>query len=508
MSNVMPQIKTVVHLMLENRSLDNLLGWLYYQRTPRHFFPPENSTAYDGLAPGKYHNPSKSISGVHQYPVTTIPSKYQSERVPAYDPYEAMREGSEWNGVMNQLFGNQNMISSMPKPDSHAAMQGFLQDYYARYMVEWQGLDILWTYSTQQAPIINKLAYQYAVSDRWYSSVPTQTNPNRAFSLCGTSLGREANANLQAVEQFNVPTLINKLAAAGKSWGLFYEDTWQQGKCYTDYTFPQIAQAPNGQIKTMENFFALAQAGKLPAFTYVEPKWGYGKGSFYVQGHDYHPPTQIQPGEQFLWKIYSALRNSSQWPHTLFIVTFDEHGGTYDHNTPPWTAVNPDGKNGTKWHFDFQLYGARVPTILISPYVRPQTVFRAPNGSPHPYDHTSVISTLLRWAGVDPANAGLGKRVASAPCFDAVLANTIVNETGLEEAEPLITSTGESVETPTDAPTPLQEIGTQFAGVSFVCMREILRQNETLADIEAAIKRYHQDPQAFEADVAASMSKQ
>ena len=91
------------------------------------------------------------------------------------------------------------------------------------------------------------------------------------------------------------------------------------------------------------------------------------------------------------------------------------------------------------------------------------------------------------------------------PCFDAEFANSIVNETTLEEAEPLITSTGESVEAPTDAPTPLQEIGARFAGVSFVCMREILREHETLADIEAAIKRYHQDPQAFEAALIAKL---
>ena len=165
MNRVMPQIKNIVYLMLENRSLDNVLGWLYEKDKPKHVYPPNSSPLYDGLVKGKFSNPAHSRKGVQHYPVEPIPAKDQHKRVPWYDPYEAMREGSgpEWNGVMNQLFGDQNKISSMPKKNSKAHMLGFLQDYYAaRYMALWKGLDAMWSYTPAQLPHINALARAYA----------------------------------------------------------------------------------------------------------------------------------------------------------------------------------------------------------------------------------------------------------------------------------------------------------------------------------------------------------
>ena len=489
MNPVMPQIKTIVYLMLENRSLDNVLGWTYQQNDqPKNVYPAGSSSRYDGLVQGEFYNPAHAWDGVKRYPVEAIPAKYQNDRVPCYDPYEAMRDGSgsEWNGVMNQLFGNQDIIANMPTKNMHASMLGFLQDYYARYMVEWQGLDSLWTYTPAQLPYINRLARAYAVSDRWFSSVPTQTNPNRAYSLCGTSLGREANANLMALEQFDAPTVINKLADAGKSWGLYYEDIWHSNQCYTAYTFPQIGKAKNGEINTIDTFKQRAQADKLPAFCYLEPKWGGGKGEAYRQGHDFHPPAYVAPGDAFLYQIYSALRSSPQWPNTLFIVSFDEHGGTYDHVSPPWGAINPDGINGTKWGFQFDLYGCRVPTLLISPYIAPSTVFRAPSDSKQPLDHTAFIATVLRWAGVDPTQAGLGKRVAAAPSFDGVLSNTVVNEQTLAE-EP--NHTGATLTSPANA---------LFAGMPFASIRSILERSPNIGAIKAEIAKFKADPAAYE----------
>jgi phospholipase C len=431
---------------------------------------------------------------------------------------------------MNQLYGNQTMIGGMPATGANPQMLGFLQDYYAHYMVSWQGLDILWTYNTGQAPNINLLAQQYAVSDRWFSSVPTQTNPNRAYSICGTSLGREANANLQAVEQFNVPTLFNALGSAGKSWGLYYEDVWQQGQCYTQYTFPQLTNAPNGEVATMQQFFARAQAGTLPAFTYLEPKWGYGKGSHYIQGHDYHPPTLIDPGEAFLAQVFSALCCSPQWGNLLFVVTFDEHGGTYDHVAPPWGAINPDGIIGTKWGFNFQQYGARVPTLLLSPYIAQGTVFREPAGSAQPYDHTSFINTMLQWAGVNPATAGLGNRVPAAPSFDGVLSPTPVNTfhvgpqdivNGKIVAASMLerASNQHAQSSAAEAPAigldgnllgDAQHIqildDSLFEGIPFASVREIINNSETLADVQAWIQKFKANPAAFEASVAAGVT--
>jgi phospholipase C len=384
-------------------------------------------------------------------------------------------------------------------------MKGFLQDYYARYMLTWQGLDILWTYTPKQLPVINGLARNFAVSDRWFCSVPTQTNPNRAYSICGTSLGRESNMNLTAIEQFDAPTVFNCLGAAGKSWGLYSSGTWVQGKSYTEYTFPQISQAGHGEIGDIAKFFAHASAGSLPQFTYLEPAWGGGKGAFYKQGTDYHPPTHLAPGEQFLAKVYQAVRNGPQWGQTLLIVTFDEHGGTYDHVAPPWGATNPDGHNGADG-FKFDLFGARVPTLLVSPFVQPGTVFRAPAGSTVPFDHTSFIKTLLLWAGVDPASAQLGRRMPLAPTFEGVLEDQPVNTASLElkEAPPLLASAAPA--SPSDAVAAVvQPLDALFTGVGAAAVRAILGRNQGLAGIQADLQRYRQDPEEFETSLGAGV---
>lgn len=500
-SPVMPNIKNVVFLMLENRSLDNLLGWLYTDRSPLHFFPEHDRSPYDGLVAGKYKNPSYTWArAVKEYDVVPVPSSVDAkdrDRVPAYDPCEELRTKG-WNGVMNQLFGDQNEIGKLPAPPGQPRMRGFLQDYYARYMAAWQGIDILWTYTAGQLHVINSLAFGHAVSDRWFCSVPSQTNPNRAFSLCGTSLGRESNSNIWAVEQFDVPTIFNALADAGKSWGLYFFDIWKEGKSYTEYTFPHVSRAPRGEIGPMKRFFDHAVAGTLPAFTYLEPKWGYGKGVFFTQGNDYHPPTHLAPGEAFLGQVYNAVRSSPNWGQTLFIVTFDEHGGTYDHVAPKWGATNPDGKKGASG-FDFDLFGVRVPTILVSPYIQPQTVFRSPTDVP--FDHTSFIKTLLLWAGVEPASADFGQRMPLAPTFDGVLSSSRVDNSQQLPPfgkHPLVAAPPASSldERPAGSTRPLNA---WFEGVSFAAARAILTQHESLDQIRRAIADYKRDPAGFEA---------
>ena len=126
--------------------------------------------------------------------------------------------------------------------------------------------------------------------------------------------------------------------------------------------------------------------------------------------------------------MYEALSsNAALWAKTLLVVTFDEHGGLYDHVDPGWGAVQPDAHVGPDG-FEFDRYGVRVPTILASPWIAEGTVFRAPADSPHPFDHCSLIATILKWQGVDPATAGLGARVAVAPTFETALNDTARND--------------------------------------------------------------------------------
>lgn len=415
---ILPQIKTIVYVMFENRSLDNLLGWLY-----------PAGPGYDGLRENTYSLPLKPHfwSPVKHYPIKKGVGS-DGTTTPNLDPNEG------YSNVLNQLFGNaENTVNTAPPDGTAAAMQGFLQDFDADDDTWDETLQITETYDTNDCPILNACASLFAVSDRWFCSMPTQTNPNRAFSLCGTSLGRLVNQHLSAVEQFNTPTIWNMLAQKKLSMGIYYHEVWQNNQCYTQYTFPNMNQVDPRLLNIVKiddkqnGFYARAAAGTLPAFSYIEPKWGYGISyDTCVQGNDYHPPTDITYGEKLLYDIYKALRTSAQWNNSLLIVTFDEHGGTYDHCAPPWGATNPGDPDSRKSPFNFHLFGARVPTLLISPFVRPGTVFRAPFGVP-PYDHTSILATLLRWQGIDPAKAGLYDRVAAAASFESVLQSTVVN---------------------------------------------------------------------------------
>src|SRR5262249_40680555 len=216
-----------------------------------------------------------------------------------------------------------------------------VQDYGSFSDGSWHGQDIVWTYTPQQARVINSIALAYGVSDRWFCSVPTETNPNRAYSICGTSQGRESNLHWNSQERFNLPTIFNAIAPK-ITWGLYFSDKWVGDESYTEYTFQNIEGLGNGQIGSFQAFKDQAKAGSLPEFTYLEPHWT----SLTEDGTDYHPNSHINPGESFLQSVYEAVRTGPQWSSTLFIISFDEHGGTYDHVPPPWGAVNPDGLVG------------------------------------------------------------------------------------------------------------------------------------------------------------------
>lgn len=514
---ILPQVKKIVFLMLENRSLDNLLGWLYkdaasgpYPVSPQYFYPSNRLKEYDGLVAGKYSNPD---TWGNPFDVIPIPDDIweKGSAIPYYDPWEALRVTnkndpryiwSDWNGVMNQFFGNQNLITELPSCASDTpAMKGFLQDYYSSKMLEWKGHDILWTYTPTQASVINALALQYAVSDRWFCSVPSETNPNRAYSICGTSLGNESNGDFSKCyvhgqcQQYMAPTVFNSLANAGKKLGLYWNDEWDKsGKSYTEYTFPNITGTFTSY--KIKDFYAQAIAGTLPDFSYLEPpKWT----SASEDGADYHPNSHIYLGEQFLHEVYDAVRNGKNWEETLLIITFDEHGGTYDHVAPNCGVKNPDGIDGIENGFKFDLFGARVPTILVSPFVRPGTVFSAPEGSEYDFDHTSFIATILRWAGVDPKSAGLGERVKHAPTFEGVFADEVVNSETVTTEPCGLTRTAVATSGHVHPAGSAEELKAVLEGVPVVSRRAILRTNTTLDGVKADVARYRQNPEKFEA---------
>lgn len=432
MTAILPQIKHIVHVMLENRSLDNVLGWLYADGSSPAVWvpppPPGTTPVFNGLATGSYTNPVAAGG-----PITQVPVQASSPAFTTPDP----DPGETYEHVLSQVFGNASAISSEPAVGTAPTMDGFAADYYLVSGDMDETTAFMSAFTPSQLPVLSGLAQNFAVSDAWFASVPTQTNVNRAYSLCGTSLGAVDNDDVPTpgsggtdlYQTYQHDTLFNVLSnlAPSTDWTIYYSavDIWPP--CFTVSLFPNIEHIVGyaSQVQTVDHFFTKAAAGTLGAFSYVEPAWGLMVKGFGIQGTDYHPPTNVQPGEAFLASVYAALTaNTEAWNQTLLIVTFDEHGGTFDHVTPAWTGCTPPDDISSPKGFGFNRFGVRVPTILVSPWVAAGTVFRSPTAIP--FDHTSVIATVMKWAGLDPTSGVLGARVAAAPTFEDALSLSAV----------------------------------------------------------------------------------
>ena len=230
-------------------------------------------------------------------------------------------------------------------------------------------------------PVLSGLARGFAVCDHWYSSAPTMTMPNRAFACAGTSQGHLDDKT----KAFTVPSIFGLLGNHHISWRI-YGDT---KAALTTMDFPDTITARKTNTALFTNFQADAATGTLPAYAFLEPSWS-------STGNSQHPNYDVARGEQLILDVYHALRGGPAWNSTLLIITYDEHGGCYDHVPPPWGATPPDSSPG-EFGFDFTRFGPRVPTVLVSPLIPAGTVCRAPGTTP--FDHTSILATLQhRWS--------------------------------------------------------------------------------------------------------------
>jgi phospholipase C len=392
---ILPQINHVVVLMLENRSLDNLLGWLYADRDnrPPNNVPARSPTSYCGLVANTYGNRLTPSS-----PVVYASEGAQSTVVPSPDP------GEEFAHMTAQIFGTSEI----------ADMSGFLADYATLNPTDPD--QIMQSYSPDQVPVISQIAKAFAVSDAWYASVPCQTWPNRGFVHTGSSDG---HINNDDYEPYDIETIFNLLEDQGLTW-MVYNDGLAPSLVHV--MFPKLWLEAD-HFGDMKAFYALCQqpatapaSDKLPQYTFLEP-------NFLDSDESYHPPHDITPAEQFLAQVYGALQACPYRDEILFVITFDEHGGCYDHVPPPSPAVAPEpGPVSRYGGFDFDRYGVRVPTIVVSSYVQPGTVFRAAGDTP--YDHTSILATLRDWLGIGPAAFGAtlpSPRIGVAPTLEPVL---------------------------------------------------------------------------------------
>jgi phospholipase C len=375
-------IDHIVVLMLENRSFDCLLGKLY-----------DKSASFDGLSGGE-QNPDANGSPV---PVWNKPGTDETTmRIPNPDP------GELWTDINTQLLGS----PIAPRPGQLPTMDGFVRNYLAQKQLNptetYDPKSVMHYFTTDQVPVLSALAKQFAVCDRWFASAPCQTWPNRWFVHDATADGHENNNPPHFPD---VPTIFNRLELVGiDDWKIYFHDFAQA------HTLLQLFLL-GGHFHSYRQFQADCQSNTLPIYSFIEPQY------FADFGHpenDQHPPSVVTLGEQLTADVYNCLRASRAWRKSLLIITYDEHGGCYDHVAP--RAAVPPEQPAPGQTFGFDRYGVRVPAVVVSPYVEPGRIFG--NSSAVPFDHTSIIATVRKRFGISQA---LTARDAQAPDLDSVL---------------------------------------------------------------------------------------
>ncbi|WP_341679289.1 alkaline phosphatase family protein [Niveibacterium sp. SC-1] len=414
------KIKHVVYLMLENRSFDHVCGWLYENgQDGVHFVGREGpfdgaSTEMFNIAPDKKNGDRKVF--LKKYKDGELSDDWSLDFL-VTDPYH------DHSDVMRQYYFRQ--------PDGYAKhavpeMGGFV----------WNNAcdNVMWTYGPEQLPVLNGLAKHYAVSDAWFCSMPGATDSNRAFAFSGSALGQLNNFQngtqyIDWPDAWHRQSIWKVLWANGfTDWKIYNSIEWM-GFVHTYHLYlqgqiPSVDANTADYIASIEQFKKDARAGDLPAFSFLEPVWIGSAGTT-----SYHPGPDVVPGEVALNELFDAMKAGPAWNETLFVITFDEHGGIFDHVSPP-RAVNP-WPNDVIDGYRFDMMGVRVPTILVSPWIQEKTVFRAAGDTP--YDSTSILATLLHWYGIPKAGWAMGDRVNAAPSFEGVF----LRDTPREEAPEL-----------------------------------------------------------------------
>jgi phospholipase C len=288
--------------------------------------------------------------------------------------------------------------------------RGFVQNYGSALATDGfsaPGVDlsaVMQTFVSGQLPALTALAQNFVLCDRWYAEVPGPTVPNRLYIHAGTSGGWAHNdwsLQLQSV------TFYEQLQHNKRTWAVYFSDQNEVAQ------YSRI-NTQRGNFKDYEQSFASdAAAGKLANYNFIIPRFAGSATDGPVTSM--HAPQDVRPGDQLIADVYAALRSGPQWPHSLYVVTFDEHGGYFDHADPP-AAVNPDGINSPAPgdtasfapSFAFDRLGLRVPTLIASPYVGKGIVHSSP------LQHTSVLATVRELFGIQGA---LTKRDAAAASF-------------------------------------------------------------------------------------------
>lgn len=416
------EIEHIVVLMKENRSFDQMLGYLQAE-----------GLDLDGLENAKQAKPNKDLDGRTYSPFAWEPG----QTLPPVPPGQQPKILDPCHGkdcVSKQLAGdNTGFVANFDKTrrDDHDIK---LEPEFLR--------TVMGHFTGQHLPVYDFLAKNYCVCDAWHSSIPGDTWPNRLFAYAGYEeerIGYKRNlrgwllAHLQGLPAvgglrnapiYDVRSFARQLGP--KQWRWYSHDPGtlraadsefrklrnldRDNFAYVDRTKLELKEEIEAPLHTHDSFLDDAAKGELRDVSWIDPNFA-DLQVLHTTSNDDHPPADVKAGQDLVLQIYDALVNSPKWDTTLLVIIYDEHGGFYDHAPAPPVPFTGDQSG-------FATLGVRVPALLIGRQVQNFVCHQL-------FEHTSLIATILRHFAADPEVA-LGKmpaRVQQAPHIGQVLAD-------------------------------------------------------------------------------------
>ncbi|HEY2550653.1 MAG TPA: alkaline phosphatase family protein [Streptosporangiaceae bacterium] len=423
-TDLIPQLRHIVVLMMENHSYDNYLGML--------------GGRGEGLRTGQDGKPDASnpARGGEQVSAHRLATTVQQPGVPSQS-WRACHQ--QWNGgrcdgfvaSAQDVMADGDSDRSWP-PGTERSPMGY------------------WT--REDLPFYYGLADTFPLADHWFGSCLGPTFPNRRFLIAGTAHGLIDDSPYDLLDYPDGGTILDMLSRHGISWANYHpcgegsssrlghyarhkrkmtrrrvqavSRRWRTARTgvekdiqFTADVFPFGIGRYMGHIRSTDEFFADAASGALPSFCIVDPDF---------RAYSEENPQDIRKGESFAAEVIRAVMHGRGWPNTVLIWLYDEHGGYYDHVSPP-AAVPPDDVLGgslvgrasrlgqllqpvlphlverkerlNAGPHGYDRYGFRVPAVIVSPYARPGHV------CPEVFDHTSVLKLVEQKWNLPPLTA-------------------------------------------------------------------------------------------------------
>jgi phospholipase C len=365
-------IGTIVVVMMENRSFDHILGYLN--------LPGDRRIAVDGIVNDpdwrrRYANPGP-------------PNNFMYEATPLHELH-----------VADPVHERSNIAIQLGNPDTRGVfpMKGFIQNAGGNSQV-------MQYYTSDQVPITDFFARNFLICDKWFAPLPAGTQANRLMAMSGQSL---IDTNVSNPVQFPDQQLVYDWLNQRKvRWRVYHQGFFPFFSLMPRWSAQMVLSDDFRRFERLQVDFELEADATFPKVIFIEPK--YTDSPHVGEGTDDHSPSSVLGGQAFLLDIYKALiSNPIRWRQTVMILTYDEHGGFFDHAQPlPIVTRDPNGRYPA-----FQSTGVRVPALVISPLVNPARVCS------EPLDHTSI----LKFIGQKFGGGAYGPGVDDRPMVKSVL---------------------------------------------------------------------------------------